>query len=516
MDRRFLTAIFAVAMLAANGHRVSGRGREDMPAGMGQNTGNSAQPTAKYDFVRLKEKYKLDFTVNPDVPEKDHRHETSYLMPPSIALPGWEESLRDAVNDRRRELARKAVDMPYLYSLSFFDFYDYIEIDEEKAQENGVGYYRMAEPAIREYVLNGGTFSPAAMFRELFGAASGKDIDRMVPEGVSGRVLTKPQREAVAEYNAFAMVAAEEIEELLEGERRRAERLAEYAVIANDVYEPLSDDFRAARETGWVAVTAPAQMDCPLLRKAFAEIQNMNKGLTNMGFHARIYRHREYGEYAVAFSGTNLKTSAVGDLVTNVKQLTSTPRQYKNAKEVALMLKDSKARISFVGHSLGGGLATVAGLITGFDTYIYNPADLSDATMETIRGHIHQEHSIYAFATSSDPVTGIQQKMAAGESARAAASSKAKKGVGLHPVEKIEIEYIPHDPSSERAAAASSSGLAEKVAKIADLLEAHSMQTMEDYFKEQYFRKALRRDGMLSEIWKAVDSGTLFAYIPEE
>jgi hypothetical protein len=104
--------------------------------------------------------------------------------------------------------------------------------------------------------------------------------------------------------------------------------------------------------------------------------------LTNdeTGFKSQLYeRTMPNGskQYNYVFAGTeDLK-----DWKNNGQQLVGKSKQYKQAIFNAKVLNENlEGSLSFSGHSLGGGLATVAGLATERSVIAFNPAWMSMAT----------------------------------------------------------------------------------------------------------------------------------------
>lgn len=96
------------------------------------------------------------------------------------------------------------------------------------------------------------------------------------------------------------------------------------------------------------------------------------------GFKASLYYNEKENIYILAFAGTeNLK-----DWVTDIRQgvgLDDGKRgQYRKAVELARKLqhKIKKENLVITGHSLGGGLASIASAVTGSNAYTFNAAGL--------------------------------------------------------------------------------------------------------------------------------------------
>ena len=111
------------------------------------------------------------------------------------------------------------------------------------------------------------------------------------------------------------------------------------------------------------------------------------QGMTSRsGFQSALYERTIDGvtEYTYATAGTQL--TDWGDLKEDVTQLWGNTKQYdestKMAERLAGDLKD--AELTFVGHSLGGGLAAANALKTDKDAITFNPAAITGATKEAL------------------------------------------------------------------------------------------------------------------------------------
>ena len=93
------------------------------------------------------------------------------------------------------------------------------------------------------------------------------------------------------------------------------------------------------------------------------------------GFQAHLYRPIDGGRPILAFAGTDDGLDVVDDLLQGIGLV---PRQYDQALELAERVRAEYGdSVLFTGHSLGGGLATYAGMHTGTETMTFNSAGLS-------------------------------------------------------------------------------------------------------------------------------------------
>src|SRR5690606_30776182 len=96
---------------------------------------------------------------------------------------------------------------------------------------------------------------------------------------------------------------------------------------------------------------------------------------------------------AVVFAGTD----QVKDHVTNIKQGAGfVASQYESAAVIANYYKD-KGNVTFIGHSLGGGLASLSALISGKHAVTFNAAGLSEGTLDEYQVRGVSESKIDAY-----------------------------------------------------------------------------------------------------------------------
>jgi hypothetical protein len=107
------------------------------------------------------------------------------------------------------------------------------------------------------------------------------------------------------------------------------------------------------------------------------------------GFHAAVFTK---GKRAViSFRGSELGSS---DWITNgIMVQDNVPLQYQQAISETLALKEEYAGYKFyyTGHSLGGGLATAAAVLTGNKTVVFDASGLADAVLEVIKDNLEDQ-----------------------------------------------------------------------------------------------------------------------------
>lgn len=112
--------------------------------------------------------------------------------------------------------------------------------------------------------------------------------------------------------------------------------------------------------------------------------------------------------YVVAFKGTDLLSGE--DWSTNARQgLGKETGYYSQAMEIGRTATDAApGRVSFVGHSLGGGLASAASAITDGPAHTYNAAGLHPATIERYDREIVDDLPVQAYYVEGDILNAAQ------------------------------------------------------------------------------------------------------------
>jgi|GEM_PF-1081644 hypothetical protein len=142
---------------------------------------------------------------------------------------------------------------------------------------------------------------------------------------------------------------------------------------------------------------------------------NVNIKLTDdkTGFNSAVYqRQRSDGTYEYAYvtqgteplNGENWKNNAQQALGMDAKEY---DESVANARQISKAIHgDDKTLLTFVGHSLGGGMASANSLATGREAITFNAAGLSNGTKNRL--HLNMSAKIDAFIIAGEIVNNTQ------------------------------------------------------------------------------------------------------------
>ena len=160
---------------------------------------------------------------------------------------------------------------------------------------------------------------------------------------------------------------------------------------------------------GWSEVTPGQMAALGIDASMFSDVRT--------GFAARMYVDED-GHYVVAYRGSD----DLMDWIQNVAQGAGTATaQYHQAAALAEHVHGALSALGkgddlvFTGHSLGGGLASLAAMVTGAPAVTFNAAGVHDTTLlahgvdpaqarqDALGGQIR------AYRTAGEPLTGLQE-----------------------------------------------------------------------------------------------------------
>jgi hypothetical protein len=317
------------------------------------------------------------------------------------------------------------------------------------------------------------------LLRDLYKERTGYDIEELRNK----RNLTEEERKIAEDYNHFAKQMAIELDYQANEAKKKPnpeKNLIDFAIMANDVYK--DSDFKGLEDTDWKPIDYSIGIKDNAIAQAIDAINEFNNDGT--GFYAQIYKNGLTGEYTLAFRGTNMMSPA--DWYNNVMQGFSIQnRQYANAALIGELLKDSKEKINIVGHSLGGGLATVAGLQTGFPTYTYNQADISQGTVDTYHLDVSKSDNITAHYAEGEILTTLQNETRE-YNTLIPLGKKVKTGSAIKIEENKTLTVVAEIAKATPYPLVKAAGVVATKANLVAMGDAHRMSHTEQYFRATY------------------------------
>ena len=291
--------------------------------------------------------------------------------------------------------------------------------------------------------------------QDQFSKTSGHDISEIMKKFER----TPEEDEIYRNYREFEVSLIEEGQKQLSElqgvlDRTTAKKEVDMSILALDCYG--NDDKGYLYNTDYKQVDLNnVPLDDPMRELASKLIESNNKFTT--GFNAVLYYNDKTNEYTLAFEGSAMLgvglssqetfASAIAPSIdydmeakeyvinaagwevripqdmyndwgeNNAKQAVGMiAEQFLIAKEIGDLINSNPAlkdtNINFTGHSLGGGLASVAGLSTGRPTYTYNAEGVSDKILENfglLEKKQNGDFNITRYHTDNDILTNAQE-----------------------------------------------------------------------------------------------------------
>lgn len=223
--------------------------------------------------------------------------------------------------------------------------------------------------------------------------------------GVSGKqnwnmIAADAFGNALGNFFSGGMLSVEKRSNIFEKEDFVAERNKQIgAVLSEGVYDPA---FKGA--LGFEEVDVDTLIDKGIDQKLLND--------QDSGYHAKIFKNHDTDEFAVAFRGT--EPASGKDWLTDFRQsIGLETSQYTIAMTLAQQLNQAlgnNANIFYTGHSLGGGLASSAAVVTNGSAVTFNAAGLSSRTIERFIGMESDvsRHDVKSYYVVGDIVSLIQ------------------------------------------------------------------------------------------------------------
>ena len=140
--------------------------------------------------------------------------------------------------------------------------------------------------------------------------------------------------------------------------------------------------------------------------------QGVEKGDTaENGSGTKVGMYEKDGHYILVARGTARKPDWVDD---NLKQGVGLGSdQYEQVISVSKKASQrvGKQKVTITGHSMGGGTSSASGIITGSDTYAFNPAGVHPNTVGEYGKTRANSSNVYSIYAASDPLNGLQNNL---------------------------------------------------------------------------------------------------------
>lgn len=263
-----------------------------------------------------------------------------------------------------------------------------------------------------------------------FKRVSGFDVSEILNKHPNER--TDAEKQILVDYGAFKKNKTEQMYDEINAsiDKTKEKNVVDAAILALDAY---GDD-----KDGYINKTNYKKVDIEQLLFAksseynpIADIANAiktcNDTYNDTGFHVELYYNEITNTYVISCAGTEPKDlfndALVNDgvIALNILGIDADVPQYQMAKVIGDAInripKDQREQLNIevVGHSLGGGMASIIGLETGVETKTFNAATVPESVL--INNGLYDKvnngdvQNITAYHTSTDILTKVQEEV---------------------------------------------------------------------------------------------------------
>jgi hypothetical protein len=259
-----------------------------------------------------------------------------------------------------------------------------------------------------------------------FKKVSGYDLDSIMQ--ILPHERSEAGKQALTDYHEYRKQVMDAMIKEIDEKAEEVSKELDMAILSEDSYK--YSDHNHIDQTNYKKVTTDFFEDGSAMKKLSNIIDWCNSTNIATGFHADLYYNNVTNEYTISFEGSNveLKKSLnetlesfsaqplydfVNDwFTTNAVQGTGgIPQQYLLAAIIGQNLPEN-VKINITGHSLGGGLASVAGAISSKPTYTFNAEGVNTDIIQALgitKIIEKQEYNIRAIRSADDPLTSLQE-----------------------------------------------------------------------------------------------------------
>ena len=269
-----------------------------------------------------------------------------------------------------------------------------------------------------------------SLLHKEFKVVSGFDLDAIMRKLPSER--TEAEKQALYDYQEWRKQVTDLMIEDINKHMADIERSEEYktfemAILSENCYGDSKNEYIG--QTNYQEIHASFLKENDPMRILAEIIDECNKTKMETGFSADLYYNEMTNEYTIAFEGSNFQfIEAIKDLfssskstfkdvfndwvITNFPQGTGeVPTQFFLAALIGSNIPDG-VKVNITGHSLGGGLASLAGAISGKPTYTFNAEGVNQNIIDQfgLKEKIDaKDYNIKAFQANNDLLTSAQE-----------------------------------------------------------------------------------------------------------
>ena len=251
------------------------------------------------------------------------------------------------------------------------------------------------------------------MLSDQFKALTGFDIYEL-----NNKIKPTPEElEILNSYNEYVDMVCKSAQDKLSAEEERVPELemAAYsiAVYKDDNTKLIKDNFKPSPLRDMSVISNPQERNGA---EKIANFINENEGKS--GFNSEIYYDKDQDKYVIAIRGSEMKglfdSETYKDWLVADAMFASlaTSPQHDIAYKLAQTIKDSGIpldKIKITGHSPGGGLASIVGMITGCETYVYNPAHVSLEAAKHYKLDLSRQDNIHTYTAAPNEAVTIAE-----------------------------------------------------------------------------------------------------------
>ncbi len=245
------------------------------------------------------------------------------------------------------------------------------------------------------------------MLSDQFKALTGFDIYEL-----NNKIKPTPEElEILNSYNEYVDMVCKSAQDKLSAEEERVPELemAAYSIAVykkDDDTKLFTDYFKPSPLRDMSVIRNPQERNGA---EKIANFINENEGKS--GFNSEIYYDKNQDKYVIAIRGTEF--TKFKDLSADALfALLAKSPQHDIAYKLAQAIKSSGIpldKIKITGHSLGGGLASIVGMITGCETYIYNPAHVSLEAAKNYKLDLSRQDNIHTYTAAPNEAVTIAE-----------------------------------------------------------------------------------------------------------